>query len=47
MENAKRFLDDTQYTVSQIAEMVGYKDVKHFSSVFQKYYQVSPAQYRK
>ena len=47
MENAKRLLDDAKYTIAQISEMVGYKDVKHFSSVFQKYYQVSPAQYRK
>ncbi|MDY3767924.1 MAG: helix-turn-helix domain-containing protein [Lachnospiraceae bacterium] len=47
MENAKRLLREAQYTIAQVAEMVGYKDVKHFSSVFQKYYQVSPSQYRK
>lgn len=47
MENAKRLLDDVQYTIAQVSEMVGYRDVKHFSSVFQKYYQVSPAQYRR
>ena len=47
MENAKRLLDNAEYTITQISDMVGYKDVKHFSSVFQKYYQMSPAQYRK
>ena len=47
MKNAKRLLDDASYTVAQVAEMTGYRDVKHFSSVFQKYYDISPARYRK
>ncbi|MDC7286254.1 AraC family transcriptional regulator [Blautia schinkii] len=47
MKNARSYLDDNSLTIAQVADMVGYKDVKHFSSVFQKFYQVSPAQYRK
>ena len=47
MKNAKRLLEHPEFTVAQIAEQVGYKDVRYFSEVFQKYYQVSPAQYRK
>ncbi len=47
MQNARRLLDESAYSVSQIAKMVGYRDVKHFSSLFVKHYQISPAQYRK
>ena len=47
MKNAKRLLDDASYTVAQVAEMTGYRDVKHFSGVFQKFYNISPAKYRK
>lgn len=47
MKNAESLLKNRNYSVAQVAEMVGYRDVKHFSSVFQKYYHTSPAQYRK
>ncbi len=47
MKNAKRLMEHPELTIAQIAEQVGYKDVRYFSAVFQKYYQISPAQYRK
>lgn len=47
MKNAKRLMEHPELTLAQIAEQVGYKDVRYFSTVFQKTYRVSPAQYRK
>lgn len=47
MKNARRLLEHPAFTIAQIAEQVGYKDVRYFSTVFQKYYHVSPAQLRR
>ncbi len=47
MEMASVLLDQRQYTVGQVAEMVGYSDVLQFSKFFKKHFSVSPTQYQK
>lgn len=47
MEKAKEFLSTTNETIAAIAEMVGYKDSRHFSRIFTKYVGVKPVVYRK
>lgn len=47
MEMASILLDQRQYTVGQVAEMVGYSDVLQFSKFFKKHFSVSPTQYQK
>ena len=47
MEMASILLDQRQYTVGQVAEMVGYSDVLQFSKFFKKHFSMSPTQYQK
>lgn len=47
MENAKKLLKTSQYTIAQIADMVGYQDVKYFSKTFKATYGVKPTEYKK
>lgn len=47
IENAKKMLKSGNETIAYIAEMVGYKDVRHFSRLFTKTVGVNPALYRK
>ncbi len=47
IEKAEMMLVETDATVSEIAESVGYKDSYYFSRLFKKYKDVSPAKYRK
>ena len=42
-----RLLSSTEYTVAQIAEMVGYRDVKFFASLVRRYTGLSPAAFRR
>ncbi len=44
---AKRLLRDTQLTVGQVAERVGYNDVSYFSRVFKKQVALTPTDYRR
>ena len=46
MSNAKEFLMNTDMTVSEIADRLGYYDASGFRQVFRKYYGVSPKEYR-
>ncbi len=46
IERAKQLLlSDEQYTVSEVAQELGFADVYHFSKTFKKYCGVSPKQY--
>lgn len=46
IERAKQFLlSDEQYTISEVAQELGFADVYHFSKTFKKYCGVSPKQY--
>lgn len=47
MVNAQSLLENTDYKIGEIAEIVGYDNQLYFSRVFRKEYGVSPAQYRK
>lgn len=47
LENSVKLLDDISLSVSDVAQMVGYKDVGHFNSIFMKKYGVTPAKYRR
>ncbi|MGF7012496.1 two-component system response regulator YesN [Lachnospiraceae bacterium PF1-22] len=47
MEYAKRFLAETDYDIYEIADRVGYTDVKYFIKLFKKYVELSPMEYRK
>lgn len=47
IEHAKALLRQTEMTVAEIAERVGYADENYFGKVFKKQLNVSPLQYRK
>lgn len=47
MEKAKRFLQNRELRIAQIAEMTGYQDEKYFSKVFKKNVGLSPTDYRR
>lgn len=47
MVNAQSLLENADYSVGEIAEIVGYDNQLYFSRVFKKEYGISPAQYRK
>lgn len=47
MDNAKRLLGNQTYTIAQVAELVGYKDYKHFSKVFKKTVGITPNEFRR
>lgn len=46
IKRAALLLNDKDKTVSEIAYEVGFNDVKHFRTVFQKQYKCSPSKYR-
>ncbi len=47
IEQAKGYLRNNQYSVAQIAEMVGYGDSRHFSKMFKQVVGIPPVEYRK
>lgn len=47
MEKAKDLLQNPTYRVNEIACMVGYDNLYHFSRAFKSYYGMSPNQFRK
>ncbi len=47
MERAKALLEETNATVLEISNSVGYEDPLYFSRIFKKHCGVSPMQYRK
>ena len=46
LAKAKELLRNTSFSVSAVAEYVGYEDANYFSSLFKKQYGLSPMQYR-
>lgn len=44
---AKRLLAEKDISVSEVAEMSGFRDAGYFSTVFRKYEGISPAQFKK
>lgn len=47
IEEACHLLVKTNYKVIAIAQMVGYKDLKHFNEIFKKQTGITPSMYRK
>lgn len=46
LERAKRFIQTSQKTVSEITFECGFKNVSHFSRIFKETYKLSPTEYR-
>lgn len=46
LERAKVLLLNPKLRLAEIAEHVGYQDVRHFTQVFRKRYQLTPTEYR-
>lgn len=46
MRAAMKLLDDCRNKVYEVAEMVGYKDITHFSSTFKKIVGMTPSEYQ-
>lgn len=46
ISEAQTLLRDTDYTIRQIAQMVGYDNLNYFSQVFKKAAGISPSEYR-
>lgn len=44
MEQAKLMLADMNMDISEVAEAVGYKNARHFSTAFKKQFGLSPSQ---
>ncbi|CQR47241.1 Arabinose operon regulatory protein [Paraliobacillus sp. PM-2] len=47
IEEAKVLLSTTNYSISQIATVIGYSSQSYFSEVFKKYESTSPSEFRK
>ena len=47
ISKAKELLVESDYSIADIAKLVGYHDPKHFSKVFKKVCQIKPNEYRK
>lgn len=47
MEKAKELLAQSSYSVTEIGEMVGFRDMYHFSKQFKKIAGLAPSDYRK
>lgn len=46
MRQAKTLFHDLNFSIQEVAELVGYKDAYYFSRLFQQIYEISPKQYR-
>lgn len=47
VENAKKLLAETDYTIRHVAESVGFTDSLYFSKVFKKIVGLTPSEYKK
>jgi two-component system response regulator YesN len=47
MEKAILLLDQHQYKIYEVADMVGYKNIAYFSRQFREYFNITAADYRK
>ena len=47
LQQAKVLLRNTDKSISEIAEAVGFVNYNYFSRIFKKYYHMSPRDYRK
>ena len=47
IQQAQRLLEDTELSMADIANAVGYENISYFNRVFKKYIETSPLKYRK
>ena len=47
LQHAAQLLEQGEYSITEIAYMIGYSDAKYFREVFKKYYNVSPSKFNK
>ncbi|WP_442603400.1 response regulator transcription factor [Paenibacillus sp. KN14-4R] len=46
LEQAKRLLANPNLKITDVAGQIGYQDIRHFTQVFRKKYQITPSQFR-
>lgn len=46
IKNARRFLEDSRYSIKEVCVMSGYGDPNYFSRIFKKYEGMTPSEYR-
>ncbi len=46
LKKAAKYIETGEFTVSEVAYMVGYNDIRYFSTSFKKQYGTSPSQYQ-
>ena len=46
LEYSKQYLESTEYSITEIASLLGYSNSGHFSSSFKKYFHSTPTKYR-
>ncbi|MBO9599158.1 MAG: response regulator [Cohnella sp.] len=46
LEQAKSLLSNSELKLADIAERIGYNDVRHFTQMFRKKYEMTPTEYR-
>jgi len=47
LDQSKILLEKTDWTLEQISNEVGYRDVKYYSQLFKRHYDITPGKYRK
>jgi AraC-like DNA-binding protein len=47
MQQAKTYIANSDMSISEISEKVGFANIEHFSRVFKKNMGISPQKYRK
>ena len=47
IKNAQHLLENSDITITSVAEKVGYDSITYFEKVFKKYFEISPLRYRK
>lgn len=46
LEKARRYLQQPEYKIADVSELVGFGDARYFSSMFKKQYGMTPIEYR-
>lgn len=47
IKRAQQLLEQSEYNITEIADIVGYESITYFEKVFKKYLETSPLKYRK
>ncbi|THF83320.1 response regulator transcription factor [Cohnella fermenti] len=47
MERAKKLIEQSEHSLQEISELIGYADLKHFYRVFKEHTSYSPSEYKK